>query len=157
MLPSPPAISQRSSTSDSLACTSTTASIGDPGSCRVGRLGEWPSAPMNASQSCERRCLFGSCSSSWSACLISSSSSSPCLGSASVIGGLGSSSSCSSSSSSDMEESAGQLTSWRSPNLAIRATSWETCSWLRPQWTSPQPMLDLWQGHAQGPTLLHPW
>ena len=133
-----PATSQRSSTSDSLMCTSTTSSIGDPGSCRVIRLWEQPPAmasesdhrssyaslsspPMTTSQSREH-CLFGSCSSSWSTHLILSSSPSLCLGSASVVGGLGSASSCSSSSSSDVEE----LTSRRALNLAIWATSWET-------------------------------
>ena len=37
---------QRSSNTDSLACTSTAASIGDPGMCGVGHLGEWQSAPI---------------------------------------------------------------------------------------------------------------
>ena len=81
-LPSPPTISQRSSISDSLMCTSNATSIGDPGSCGVGCLREWPSAvasesdcrssyaslsssPMTASQSRKCRHLFGSCSSSW--------------------------------------------------------------------------------------------
>ena len=69
--------SQRSSTSDSLVCTSTAASIGDPGSCGVSHLRERPSAvvsesncvsskvshsssPMTTSQSHECRCLLGS-------------------------------------------------------------------------------------------------
>ena len=143
MLPSHPAISQRSSTSDSLTCTSTATSIGDPASHGVGCLGERPSAmvsesdhrssyaslsssPMTTSQSHECCHLFGSCSSSWSTCSISSSCSSPCSSSTSVTGSSWSISSCSSSSSSDVEESAGQLTSQRAPKLAIRATSWET-------------------------------
>ena len=81
MLLSHPAISQRSSTSDFLTCTSIATSIGDPSSHGVGHLREWPSAmalesdrrssyaslsssPMTASQSHKHRCLFGSCSSS---------------------------------------------------------------------------------------------
>ena len=81
-----PAIAQRSSNFDSLTCTSTAASIGDPSTCGVRHLREWPStpitlasesdrgssyaslssSPMTASQSCEHHCLFGSHSSSWS-------------------------------------------------------------------------------------------
>ena len=116
--------SQRSSTSDSLVCTSTATSIGNPGSHGVGCLGNQPSAvasesdhglskvrhsssSMAAPQSHDHRRLLGS----------GSPSSSPCSSSASVDGGLGSassrcsSSSCSLSSSSNVEESVGQLTS----------------------------------------------
>ena len=92
-----PTITQRSSNSDSLTCTSTATSIGDPGTCGVRRLGEWPSAPitivsesdlrssyaslspstMTTSQ-CREWChIFGSHSSSWSICLAPSSLSSP--------------------------------------------------------------------------------
>ena len=124
MKPSHP-LSQRSSTAGSLACTSTAASIGDPGSRGVRRLGEWPSAVVSesdhgsskASHSCSpitisqshEHCLFGSCLPSWSSSLCSSS--------ASVVSGSGFTSSHSSPSSSDVEESAGQLTSWQSPAL----------------------------------------
>ena len=134
--------SQRSSTSNSLVCTSTATSFGDPSSRRVRHLRERPSAvtsesdcgsskvscsssPITISQS-RKHHLLGSCSPSWSSLLCSSSTS--------IIGSLGSTSSCSSScscsscSSSDVEESAGQLTSQRAPNLMIRATSWETHS-----------------------------
>ena len=140
-----PAITQRSSNLDSLTCTSTAASIGDPSTHGVRHLGEWPSAPitvalesdrrssyaslstspMTTSQSCECHRLFGSHSSSWSICLAPSSPSSPCSSSVFVISGSGSRSS-SSLSSSDVEELAGQLTSQRAPNLMICTTSWGT-------------------------------
>ena len=128
--------SQRSSTSDSLACTSTATSIGDPSSHRVRCLWEQPSAVASESdhgsskvrhssssmadpQSCDCHRLLDS----------GSPSSLPCLSSVSVDGSLGStsshsspssyssSSSCSSSSSSDVEELAGQLTRWLAPSL----------------------------------------
>ena len=121
-----PAIAQRSSNSDSLTCTSTAASIVDPGPRGVGCLGEWTSAPitvasefdcgssyaslssspMTASQSRKHCHLFSFCSSSWSICLVPSSFSSPHSDLASVVGGSGSHSS-SSSSSSDVEELVG--------------------------------------------------
>ena len=142
--------SQSSSTSDSLACTSTVASIGDPSSGGVTHLGEQPSAVASESdhgsskarrsssfmvnpQSRGHHHLLG----------FGSPSSSPYSSSTSVDGGLGpvsscsslslcysssscpSSSSCSSSSSSIEEESSGQLTRWRAPSLTMQAPSWE--------------------------------
>ena len=131
---------QRSSNLDSLACTSTAISIGDPGMCGVGCLGEWQPAPItvasesdcessyasfsvsptSASQSHNCCHLSGSCSSSRSVCLAPSSLSLPCSSSVSVVGGSWSCSS--SSSSSDVEESSGQLTS----QWALSLVSWAT-------------------------------
>ena len=119
-----PTIAQRSSNSDSLTCTSTATSIGDPSTCGVRCLGEWPStpitvvsesdhgssaslssSPMTTSQSHKCCHLFGSHSSSWSICLAPSSLSSPRSSLVSVVSGSGYHSS--SSSSCDVEESAG--------------------------------------------------
>ena len=115
-----PAIVQpnQSSNLDSLTCTSTAASIGDPSMHRVRCLGEWPStpitvasksdrgssyaslsiSPMTASQSHERCHLSGSHSSCRSVCLAPSSLSSPHSSLVLVVGGSGSRSSSSSSS-----------------------------------------------------------
>ena len=114
-------------------------SIGDPGSCQVRHLGEWPSAVVSESDHglSKARCSSSSMATPQSHNhhrLLGSGfpSSSPCSSSASVDGCLGStssrssSSSCSLSSSSDVEESAGQFTNRQAPNYTIRATSWET-------------------------------
>ena len=135
--------SQRSSTSDSLACTSTATSIGDPCSSGVGCLRERPSAVVSESdcgsskarcssssmvtpQSHDHHCLLGSGSPSSSPCS-SSASGDGSSGSASShsSSSSGSSSSCSSSSSSNVEESEGQLMSQRAPSLTMWAASWE--------------------------------
>ena len=117
------ACAQRSSNLDSLTCTSTATSIGDPGMHGVRHLGEWQStltiasesdcrssyaslsaSPMTASQSHEHHHPSGS-HSSRSVCLAPSSLSSSHPSSVSVAGGSGSRSS--SSCSSDVEELAG--------------------------------------------------
>ena len=93
----------------------TVASESNPGSSYAS-----PSDPsMIASQSHGHRHLFGSASSSRLVCLALSSLSSSCSGSVSMVCDSG----CCTSSSSDVEESLGQLTIQRAPNLVIWATS----------------------------------
>ena len=138
--PAPPA--QRASTSESLTCTST-ASCGDPSTCRVEHTGEWPPTMVSESDcrsSKARGCsssimdphshnhLCGSAPSPVSPCsskLVGSSSSHSSASSCSSPSGS-SSSYCVCSSSSSEGESSAQPRRRQAPSLAMQSASWGT-------------------------------